>query len=104
MQGDDAQRGNADGQEVFGGLKQTQQHIRDGHKRGKSCQHKAHCGEHRQLEGFGDALLFPRAEVEGHDGNGGIVQAEQRHKEEALQLEVSAEHTHGGHLDGLEGV
>ena len=104
MEADDPQSSLTDGQEIRRGLKHAQQNIRHQLEHRKAQKHTAHSSAHRQLQGVSNALFLPGAVVEGHDGNGGIVQAEQRHEEEALQLEVDAKHTHRCHLHSLEGV
>ena len=82
-------------QECRRGIKDAQQQPRHRLEHRQTYQHKAQCTGAGNFQGFGDALRLPCAVVEGDNGNGGIVQAEQRHKEEALELEIDAEHVHG---------
>ena len=53
---------------------------------------------------MGDPLGLPGTVVISDDGNGGVVDAEQGHEEEALELEVDAEHAGGGFGKALENL
>ena len=55
----------------------------------------AHGGHHRHPHNPCDALRFAGAVVVGDDGHHAVVQPDERHDDEALHLEVDAEHRHG---------
>ena len=62
-------------------------------------------GRHQcQFQGLDNSLGFPGTIVIGNNGNGGIVDAKQRHKEEALELEIDAEDAGGGFGKALQNL
>ena len=81
-------------EKILRGIKHTQQYLRHDLEHRHAHQHKGQGAEAGDLQGLGDPLRLSRTVVVGHDGDGGVIHSEQRHKEEALELEVNAEHIH----------
>ena len=93
---DNPQGGLAQFHKGIGQFKDTQQHLGDRHKGQTARDHKAQSGGGGHFQRFGDPLRLPGAVVKGHNGNGGVIQAEQGHEEETLELVVDGEHAGGG--------
>ena len=86
-----AQRRVADGQHVRIGVEQAEQGLRDELEGRHADQHQRRCAEDTALQHAEDALRLPRAVVIGRNSQRGVVDAEHRHEDEALQLVVCAE-------------
>ena len=69
---------------------------------GEADEHDGQTGCHGELEGLQHPVGVPGTVVEGHDGDDGVVDAEQRHEEEGLELEIDAEDAGGGLGEALE--
>ena len=81
----------ADGQHLLRRGKEAQQRGRDGLKEQAPNAHDDDGRRHRQAEGPLHPVHPSRAVVVADDGHHGVVQAEDRHEDEALQLEVGPE-------------
>ena len=92
MGGDDPQGGHADGQHVRRGVEEAQQHLGDALEGCRSHGHDADGGDDGQLDGLFQPVRLSGAEVVGHDGDHAVVQAEDGHEDEALELEIGPEH------------
>ena len=80
-----------------------------------SAEHDHNGDAEGEFQGFVDSLFLLGAVVVGQDGDQSVVEAEDRHEEEALQLEVDAEdscssrgeggqdHIHAVGHDGADG-
>ena len=90
MDGDLAQRGNADGKHVLRRRERLQQHTGDCFKEQQADSKDAHGIQHAVADRPVNAFFFPRAVVVADDGDNAVIQSEHRHEEEALQLEVCA--------------
>ncbi len=99
---DGAQAVPADDQELLAGIEHAQQQVGSHLEHDKARYHQRQGAGNGQLQCLHDPIRPPRAIVEGDDGNGGAVQAEQGHKEEALKLEVNAEHAGGSLVEALQ--
>ena len=88
---DDPQGGGADGQHLLRRGEEAQQRGRDGLKEQAAHAHDGDGRRHRQAEGPLHPVHPSRAVVVADDGHHGVVQAEDRHEDEALQLEVGPE-------------
>ena len=104
MEADDPQGLHAHGQKFLRGVKESQQRLGQKLESGQTHQHKAESGGTGDFQGEGHPFRLSGAVVKGDDGNGGVVDAEQGHEEEALQLIVDAEHAGGGFLEALENL
>lgn len=98
-QRNDPQGGGAHGKHGVGSVEKTQQRGGDGEEDGRTHHHDAGGIEGVELDGGGHALTVLGAVVESHNGNDAVVHAEDGHKDEAIELEVDAEHS-GGSLGG----
>ena len=67
-----------------------------------AADHEGQGATEGNLQGPHDTLGLPCAVVVGDDGDGRVVQAEQGHEEEALELEVDAEDAGSSLAHGLE--
>ena len=65
-------------------------------------QHIRHRGKRREPNGLHHALALACAVIIGNDRNHTVVKSEDRHKDEALQLEINAEHVHRIHTESAE--
>ena len=93
---DGPERRPANDQELLTGIEHPQQQIRRNLEHQETRRHQAQTRRTGDLQCLSDPLRLPGTEVVGNDGNGGTVQAKQRHKEETLQLKVNAKHTGSG--------
>lgn len=94
----DAQRPqgrNANGQHIFRRIEQQQHLVGDHLHDEKTQQHHSHGADDGQFDGPGHPILFAGAIIVGNDGNHAVVQAENRHEDDALQLEIDAEYSRG---------
>ena len=94
---DGTQGDPADFQKCLGGVEHPQQRIREELEHQQTRRHDTQRRGAGDFQRLGDPLGLAGTVVIGDDGNGGVVQAKQRHEEEALELEVNAEHA-GGRL------
>ena len=101
---DGPQRGPADGQEVLRGIEHTQKQVRRQLEHQQARSHQKQRYGAGQLQRSLDPLRLTGAVVIGDDGDRGIVDAEERHKEEALELEVNAEYTGAGLSEALKNL
>ena len=99
---DGPQGGHADGQHIGAGVEQAQEHLGDELHQGKAHQHDGHGKGDGQPDGLAHPVGAAGAVVIGDDGHHGVVQAEHRHENEALQLEINPEHRHGGGGEAVE--
>lgn len=104
MDADNPQRLHAHGHEFLRGVEQAQQHLRHQLEGGQAQNHEAEGGGTGNFQSFCHPLRLPCSVVKSNDGDGGIVDAEQGHEEEALELVVDAEHASGGLLEALENL
>ena len=88
--------------ELLAGIEDGQQHLGDKLEDGQTRQHDAKTGEGGDLHGLHHAAGIPGTIVEGYDGDDGVVDAEERHEEEGLELEIDAEDAGGGLGEALE--
>ena len=102
MEADDAQGRLADGQHGLAGGEQAQQLVGQELEQQEADQHDGLGIEHGALDGLFDAVGLAGTVVVADDGHHAVVHAEDGHKNEALQLEVNAEHGHGGGGKGHE--
>ena len=72
-----------------------QKRLREHQKDDRSDCHDAACNQVAQLHRIEDALPVPRAVVVCNNRHHAVIQAEHRHENEALQLEVNAERVDG---------
>ena len=89
---DDPQGRHADGQHMLRGVKKPQEHRRAALEDPQAKGHNGRGVDHRQLHRLGHPLGFLGPVVIGHNGHQAIVQAEDRHEDEALKLEVHPQH------------
>ena len=89
---DGAQSDPADLQKRLRGVEQSQQQIREELEYQQTRRHDTQRRGAGDFQRFCDPLGLAGAIVVGDDGNGGVVQAEQGHEEEALELEIHTEH------------
>ena len=105
MQADDAHSRDADGKHGVTGGKDAQHQPGCELEDAEARQHDALGVAHRQLDGLFHAVRAAGAVVVADDGHHAVVQAENGHEHEALQLEVDAEHRHRrgreGHQDQI---
>ncbi len=94
----------ADLQEGRGGVEHIQHDSREELEHGQAQKHNAHGGGAGVFQALQQAVGLPRTIVVGHDGDGGVVDAEQGHEEEALQLKVHAEDAGGGFGEALQNL
>ena len=92
MHADDAQRNTADGEHFVRRREHPQQRFGDELEERAADAHDADGREDCQADGLAHAVEFLRAVVVRHDGHHRVVEAEARHEDEALELEVSTEH------------
>lgn len=81
-------------------MEDTQQLVRHDPEKSDSDEHQAHSKGSGQADGLADAQPVLGAVVVGDDRNHGIVQTEDRHEDNAVDLEVDAED--GGSCRGLK--
>ena len=91
----DAQRRAADGQCLLRGAENAQQRTGRELKQQHTRRHNGNGNDHRQADGLFHAIHTSCAVVVGNNGHHTVVQAENGHKDEALQLEIGAEHRRG---------
>ena len=96
--GDDAERRHAVAEHRRVRVENAQQLRREHLKEQHAGERDAHGGKHREPDGLLDAVGTARAVIVRDDGHHAVVEAEHRHKDEALELEVRAVHRrrHGG--------
>ena len=92
---DDPEGRDADGDHVRRVVEHADQGGRHDLENRKAHQHDAHGDGHAQLDGGDDPFPLLCAVVVGDDGDHAVVQAEDRHEDEALELEVHAQHGDG---------
>ena len=92
MYADDAQSAPADGEHFVRRREHPQQRFGDELEERAADAHDADGREDCQADGLAHAVEFLRAVVVRHDGHHRVVEAEARHEDEALELEVSTEH------------
>ena len=100
MDADDPQGGLADGQHVRRGIEEGEQRAGHQLKQRKAHGHDAHGHADGQLDGLLHPVGLFGPEVVGDDGHHAVVQAENGHEDEALELEIRAEHGGGGGREG----
>ena len=93
MYGDDPQGVRAHAHHVRGRIEQLQKDAGDTFEGNGSADHDADGKEQSKLQSFVDAGLAPGTVVVGKNRNETVVQSEDRHEEEALELEVHAEYS-----------
>lgn len=101
-QADDTQSGNADLQHIVGSLEETQDGRGEELDHDQPHHHDGHGKDDADAHRVFEPLCFPRAVVVGHDGHHAVVEAEDRHKDEALYLNVDAQYGRGGGGKGDE--
>ena len=96
VDGDDAQSHLAQGEHVGTGVEDAE-HDAGAELCGREAQqHDGHGGNHRHPDDLYNAPGFAGAVVVGDDGDHAVVEADEGHDDEALHLEVDAEHSHRG--------
>ena len=100
--GDGAQSLHGHVHKLLAGVEDGQQHLGDELEDGEAGQHDGKTCDGGGLDGLEHTLRIPGTVVEGHDGDDGVVDAEQGHEEEGLELEVDAEDAGGGLGEALE--
>ena len=90
-QAHDAQGGNADGKHIRVRIEKAQQHLRHQLEGRDAREHQAACAQHAVFENRHDTLRPAGAVVIGGNGQPRVVNAEYRHEDEALELEIRAE-------------
>ena len=100
--GDGAQGADGHAHEFVAGIEDGQQQLGGELEHGEADQHDGESCHGGELQGLHHALGIPGTVVEGHDGDDGVVDAEQRHEEEGLELEIDAEDAGGGLGEALE--
>ena len=90
---DNPQGRAANVQEFRAGIENHQQRFREKLEHRQPQNHQCQTADAGEFQCPQNPLRLSCAVVVGNDGNGRVVDTEQRHKEEALQLEVDAEHT-----------
>ena len=91
-QADDAQRGPADGQHLLRGGEETEQRTGDDLEERKTHAHDGDGCDSRKADRPAEALRLARTVVVRNDRHHRVIQAEDGHENEALELEVRAEH------------
>ncbi|MPM40000.1 hypothetical protein SDC9_86638 [bioreactor metagenome] len=99
-QTDDSERRNADGQHIRRSFEQKQQLCGQQLQGQQAAEHHNDRIDNRQAEGLDNPCFFLGAEVIRNNGNHAVVETKNRHKDEALQLEVNAEQRRGGGGEG----
>lgn len=89
-EGGDAEGRDANGNHGFGGIEQAEQRYRQEEECGPAQQHDGDSGDGGGADGLMDAAAVAGTVIVGDDGNNGIIEAEERHKEKAVELEVDA--------------
>ena len=102
-QADDAQCGDADAEHLLRGLKEQQKLAGDELYDGRAHGHDTDGIDRAETHGLHDAVGAARAVVERDDGHHAVVQAKDRHEDEALELEIDAEYGSGRLADLTEG-
>ena len=100
--GDDPQSHGADGEHLLRGVEEHQQLLGEELENQASHSHDGHGGADGQLDGPLHPGQAGGAVVIADDGHHAVVQAEHRHEDEALKLEVCAEHGGGRLGEGEE--
>ena len=90
-QGDDPQGGDAHLEHGVRGVEDLQQRPGNGPEDDHAQHHDAGGVDGAALDGFHHPQPVLGPVVIGHDGHHAVVQAEHRHKDEAVELEVNAE-------------
>ena len=88
---DDAKGRDADGQHFGRCVVELQQRARNSLEQDETDEHDADGIHGGILDGLKDTVLVPRAVVVGDDGDHAVVDAEDGHEDEALELEIRAE-------------
>ena len=88
---DDPLSGNADLEHRFVGVEEAEEHVGEQIHDRCSAEHDHNGDAEGEFQGFVDSLFLSGAVVVGQDGDQSVVETEDRHEEEALQLEVDAE-------------
>ena len=102
-EGDDPQGWDADGQQITGVILRPEQVQQDmgGELEGQQTgQHDSYRSSHTELDGLDDPVRTACPVVVGHDGHHAVIQAEYRHEDEGLELEIDAKHRGGGGGEG----
>ena len=96
VDGDDAQSHLAQSEHIGAGVEDAE-HDAGAELCGREAQqHDGHGGNHRHPDDLYNAPGFAGAVVVGDDGDHAVVEADEGHDDEALHLEVDAEHSHRG--------
>lgn len=88
---DDAEGGNAYLQHVIGRIEQLQQAFREYLENYEANQHDADGNKGAKLDGIHDSLFMSGAVIIGDNRNHAVVQAEDGHKDKALELEINTQ-------------
>ena len=91
MNGDNAEGGDPDLAHMVGRVKKRQQRTGNELKERQANEHQTDRGNDGQADGFLYALGLSRAVVVGDDRDHAVIEAEDRHEDKALELEVDAE-------------
>ena len=89
---DNAQRRNADSKHIFRSVENRQQLVRQKHEYKKPDEHNPDRIQNAEFDGLSDALGLFRAVVVCDNRHHPVVKPEHRHKHEALQFKIHAEH------------
>lgn len=92
-QADDAEGRDSDFQHLFRGVENTEKHVRNNPEQRDAEEHDCHGDGNTQFDCVCDPLSPARAVIVGDDRDKAVVQTEDRHEDEAVQLEVDAEHS-----------
>ena len=93
MKRDDAKCRGSDRKHIVGSIEQTKKYFRHQLEGECAAEHDADRECDGKLQCFVDALLLPSTEVVGENRDESVVEAEDRHEEKALQLEVHTEYS-----------
>ena len=91
VNGDNAEGGDPDLAHMVGRVKKRQQRSGNELKERQANEHQADRGNDGQADGFLHALGLSRAVVVGDDRDHAVIEAEDRHEDKALELEIDAE-------------
>ena len=96
MHRDDPERMNSHRHQLGGGVEHFQKNAGDELERNRSAEHDADGKKKREAQSLVDPGFFSRTVVVGKNRNQTVVQTEDGHEEEALELEIDTKHSRCG--------